>query len=162
MATQRGRWRGPGKGPGPRPAGRPPWRGRRRTLASGTGRRGVALLDVLRVLLGRVAHLLGVLLAALLDRLLRALGGLLRDLLAVLERLLAGLLGLVLEVVRHRAELLVLHARARDEQARDEPDRDGADGEAERVGLRDANRSLRLVLDLLGVRRGVADGAACA
>src|SRR4051812_9654184 len=158
MATQRGRWRGPGYAPVRAVAAavvtpRLPID----LLRSGPGRRGVALLDVLGVLLGGVAHLLGVLLAAVLDRLLRALGGVLRDLLAVLERLLAGLLRLLLDVVRHGADLLVLDARARDEQARDEPDRHGADGEAERVGLRDPDCPLRLIFHLLGVRRGVAD-----
>ena len=42
----------------------------------------------------------------------------------------------------------------------EEADRDGADGEPERVLLGDALGAARLVLDLVGVRCGVADGLA--
>src|SRR6185312_4775188 len=115
------------------------------------GRRGSARSDRLGPLLGGVAELVGVLPAGLLRRLLGALRGLLGDVLAALHGLLPRVLDLILDLVGQRADLLVLDAGGRDEQARDEPDGDAADGEAERVLLRDARRAL----DLLTVRRDV-------
>ena len=84
----------------------------------------------------------------------------LRDLLAVLERLGAGLLDLVLDVVGDAADLLVLHAGGRDQHAGDEADGDGADGEAERVLLRDARGRLALALTSSGVGRAADDPVA--
>src|SRR3954447_7981814 len=108
------------------------------------------------MLLGAGAQVLRVLLTALLG----GLGGVLRDLLAALERLLARLLGPVLDVVGHGAELLVLDAGGRAQHAGEEADGDGADGEPQGVLLGHALGAARLMLDLLGVRRGIADGLA--
>src|SRR5688500_10494037 len=99
------------------------------------------------------------LLAALLDGLLGALSRLLRDLLATLERLLSGLLHLVDDAVGDLAQLLVLDARGGNQHAGEEADRDGADGEADRVLLRHALGLARLVLDLTGARGLVAHRA---
>src|SRR5690348_10106004 len=106
------------------------------------GRRGSARRDRLGPLLSGVAELVRVLPAGLLRRVLGALCCLLCDVLAALHGLLPRVLDLVLDLVGQRADLLVLDARGRDEQACDEPDGDAADGEAQRVLLRDARRAL--------------------
>src|SRR6185437_8022781 len=69
---------------------------------------------------GAVGEALAVLVPFLADGVRRGLRGGLRDFLAALQRLLAGLLGLLLDAIGHRTELLVLNARARHEQAREE------------------------------------------
>src|SRR4051794_19213110 len=105
--------------------------------------------DGLGPLLSGTLELLRVLAAGLLGR----LSGLLSDVLAALDGLLAGLLDLILHLVGHRADLLVLDPRARDEQPGDEADGDAADRQAERVLLRDASGPL----DLPAVGRDVGD-----
>src|SRR4051812_33669501 len=108
--------------------------------------------------MGGLLDLLAVLLHAVLERLLRALGGLLGDLLAVLERLLAGLLGRLDHLVGELAELLVLDARGRDQQARDEPDGDGAQRQPDRILLGQPLGLTRLAVDLLAVGGRVGHG----
>jgi hypothetical protein len=81
--------------------------------------------------------MLAVLLALLAGSVHRGLRCGLRDFLAAPQRLLAGLLGLLLDAAGRWTELLVLDARARHEQAREEAD---GDREAERVLLREAGR----------------------
>ena len=72
-------------------------------------------------------------------------------------RLLARVHRLLAHVGRHRAELLVLDAGGRDEQAGDEPDGRGADGQPQRVLLRHAARLAGALLHVTGARRRAAD-----
>src|SRR4051794_6664945 len=132
-------------------ASRPPApRGRRRPggLASLGG-----AADLARALLRGVAELLGVLATGLLGRVGGGGGGLLGDLLAVLERFLARLLDLLADLLGHRADLLVLEPAGGHEQPGEEADGDAADGQPERVLLRDAGSLASLPGDLVGVGR---------
>jgi hypothetical protein len=81
-----------------------------------------------------------VLLAAVLGGPDRAPRRLLGDLLAALQRLLAGLLHLILDLVGHGAEPLVLDPGGRHRQPGQEAQGGGADGQAERVLLRQPGR----------------------
>src|SRR4029453_4112895 len=78
------------------------------------------------------------------------------DLLAALDRVPGRLLGRVDQAIRHVAHLLVFDLCRRDEQARYEADRRGADGEAERVALRRVlwGAHLRAARDRVGCRAG--------
>src|SRR5215210_2569901 len=105
-------------------------------------------------LAARGRHLLRLLLTFFLS----GLDGLLGHVLAALHGLLASLLRLVLDLVGHRADLLVLHARGGDEEPGDEADRRRADGKAERVLLGNAHRLAGTLLDVLAARRGAGDG----
>src|SRR4029450_3146023 len=67
------------------------------------------------------------------------------------------LLGLVLHLVRHRADLLVLDPGGGDEHAGHEPDRGRADGEADWVLLGDSSSVLRTLLDVTAVRCRAGD-----
>src|SRR3954453_15991497 len=121
-------------------------RGRRETMRSGTIRRYCSRATATkpadgaraRSPSGAAGDLLAGLLRVLLAGLLGGLGGLLRRLLAVLDGDLRGLLRLLLDLVGGGADLPVLDPADRDEQPADEADGDRADGEPERVLLRDA------------------------
>ena len=83
-------------------------------------------------------QLFSVLLAAFFRGLLRDLGGFLRDLLAALQRLLAGLLARSITSSEIWPSFSSSMRVEGIEHAGEEPDRDRADGEPERVLLRDA------------------------
>src|SRR3954454_5924000 len=110
--------------------------------------------DLPGLLLAGAPQLLGLLAATFLDRLLDVRGGLLgrlgrslrcilSDLLAALDGLLAGLDCAMLDLVSHRPDALVLDPRGWDRHADQEPDGDSAEGQAERILFRNADRLLR-------------------
>src|SRR4051794_8254163 len=131
---------------------RPPSASRKRSAESS---RSVA--DRLGALLRRLLEPIGVLLPGLLGGVRSGLSRVLRDLLAVLDRLGSRALDLLGHLIGHGPELLVLDARARDDESGDEADRRRADGEPERILLGDADRLLRTGFHVARVRRGADD-----
>src|SRR4051794_6197278 len=126
---------------------RPPSASRKRSAESS---RSVA--DRLGALLRRLLEPIGVLLPGLLGGVRSGLSRVLRDLLAVLDRLGSRALDLLGHLIGHGPELLVLDSRARDDETGDEAECRRADGEPERVLLGDADRLLRALFHLTGVR----------
>src|SRR5919198_2386627 len=130
-------------------------RGERERAPTPSGAQVLARLT--RGLRDLLLGLLSVLLPALLSGLLGRLGDVARNLLTVLERLLAGLRCAVLDLVGHRADLLVFDPRRRHEHAGHEADRDRSEREADGVLLRDPGGAAGAVRDLVAARRGAAD-----
>ena len=76
---------------------------------------------------------------------------------SLIEGLLPDIARLVLYLVRELAEAVVLDPRARNQHARQEPDRNRANGEPDRILLSDADGLASLSLDLFAVREGITD-----